>query len=336
MRFWLPPPTECTVPAILTEILKPSHHSGKSNLPLFNAVSSFRNFANAVMLIPLPGILPKLLARKGIAARERVVAAINQYYASGGLQTGSKLPMVRYNSVKHIMPDGDIARTECTHGLAIMGNIVPAAFWTVFHVFSDLAVLEKVRTQVEEIAVMETVAANQAKHRVIDRDRLKDAPILLSVIQETLRYRARGTGPRMVQEDVTLSDNQREYHIEKDSVVMIAHEAMHYNEDVWGENANQFVAERFLPGNKIPTNAFRGFGGGANMCPGKSLATNVIAGLVAMLAMQFDLEPADGKWIEPGQDQSNMARENTPPLRKTFVNVIPRPGMDKVRWKFSS
>jgi cytochrome P450 len=229
----------------------------------------------------------------------------------------------------------DTARAECVFGLALNGNTVPTAFWVIWHIFSDAAVLARVRQELEAFVSAVQDADEGVQTLNLDLRRVKEAQYLQAAIQETLRYRARGTGPRMVLEDVTLSGDGCEYHLEKGSTLILAHEGMHYNTAVWGSNADTFVPDRFLPGNKIPANAFRGFGGGANLCPGKSFAIAEITSLVAMLVMRVDLKPAGGRWKEPGQDASNMARENPPPLRKVMVDVGPRAGTENVVWKYS-
>jgi cytochrome P450 len=282
------------------------------------------------MLVALPGILPNILAPRAVAGREAVVSAMDRYYASGGHYQASQLTMARYTALKGTMDIADIARSECVHGLAVISNLVTAAFWTVWHVFSDPAVLSRVRDEVKSLAAIGWSSIEDTRTRIVNVGRLKEAQFLFAVIQETLRIRARGTGPRMVLDDITLSGDECEYHIEKGSVLIIAHEGMHHNKAIWGLDADTFVADRFLPGSKIPTNAFRGFGGGANTCPGKGFATAEIAALVAMMVTSLDLRPAGGRWAEPGQDESNMAREHTPPLRKVMVNVIPRAGVKNV------
>src|SRR5688572_10285905 len=101
------------------------------------------------MFIALPGILPRILAPRAVAGLEAVVRAMDQYYASGGHLHASQLTMARYTALRGTMNISDIARAECVNGLAIITNSVPAAFWTVWHVFSDPAVLSRVRDEVE-------------------------------------------------------------------------------------------------------------------------------------------------------------------------------------------
>lgn len=286
------------------------------------------------MMVSLPGVLPKLLAPKGVAGRDKVVRAFFRYFASGLPHDAGQLTKARYTSLKGRVSDEDLARAECVNGLAILSNSAPTAFWTIFHTFSDIEVLEEIRAQLIAITTIEPPTGSHVEKRTIQISRLRELPIFSSLIQETTRYRARGTGPRMAMEDVVLSDDSRQYHIEKGAVVMLAHNAMHLDKVTWGDTADRFDARRFLPGSKIPTNAFRGFGGGVNACPGKSFAVAEIAALVSMLALRFDITPVTGEWTEPGQDLSNMGRESTPPVKKTWVDIVPRSGMEEVAWSF--
>lgn len=68
---------------------------------------------------------------------------------------------------------------------------------------------------------------------------------------------------------------------------------LHFDPEVWGSNAAEFDAERFL-GNKLSQHpSFKPFGGGNSLCPGRTLARRSIFNFVALLAVRFDiaLEP---------------------------------------------
>jgi cytochrome P450 len=106
---------------------------------------------------------------------------------------------------------------------------VLTAFWATFHIFSDPQVLAKVQDQVEFISCTETTEDGTRRVSKINLRRLKDAPILFSVIQEALRHRAIGTGPRMVMDDTTIGSNQ--YHLKKKSVLIIANKALHLDKE---------------------------------------------------------------------------------------------------------
>ena len=65
-----------------------------------------------------------------------------------------------------------------------------------------------------------------------------------------------------------------QYFLRKDSVLQIAGGAMHRDPDIWGSNVDHFDPYRFLEMDrkskeKIHPAAYRAFGGGATLCPGK-------------------------------------------------------------------
>ncbi|KAH8667574.1 cytochrome P450 [Tricladium varicosporioides] len=310
----------------------------------------FWNFADDTISLLLTQYLPKIIAARALAGREAVVTAMNDYFASKGHLYGSSLVKARYLALKEHVDDVDLARLECVNGIAILSNTVPTAFWTIYHIFGDPAVLHEVRRQVGAITTQMTPTAGlpkslQGNESVpvckIDLGRLKEAPILFSVIQETLRLRATGSGPRMVMEDVRVGSQQ--YLLKKHSVVIIANKALHSDRVAWGETANadpsKFIADRFC--GRTPPHAFRGFGGGINLCPGRGFAMAEIAALVAMLTMRFDLVPTksalggdSGGWIEPDQNLSNMSLQIAPPKRKVVVDIVPRLDSENVSWEF--
>ncbi|TGO51343.1 hypothetical protein BCON_0163g00240 [Botryotinia convoluta] len=274
--------------------------------------AGFWNFADDNVMLLLTKFLPNFVASKAIKGRAIVVEAMSRYFTNSAQKNGSSLVKARYASLSTEMSHDDLARVECVNGIAIMTNTVPTAFWTVFHIFSDPKLLEEVRKQVREITTTTQSFETGILESKINLRRLKDAPILFSAQQETLRFRATGTQPRMVMEDMIVGNNQ--YLLRKDSMVIIANRALHYDKETWGENADLFRANRFC--GKVPGHAFRGFGGGLNLCPGREFAMAELAALVAMLAMKFDLVPVGGNWFEPGQDLNNMSLQVARPEGK--------------------
>ncbi|KAF2121684.1 cytochrome P450 [Lophiotrema nucula] len=294
--------------------------------------SAFWDFADDTIMVLLSRYLPKALAPKGVSGREVVVQAMNTYFGTGAYKDSSPLTSARYAALKGHINDEDLARFECVNGIAILGNSVPTAFWTIYHIFSDPALLVEVRAQVEMITSNATAAGSGRRMRKINLRALKEAPLLFSVMQEALRHRATGTGPRMVMEDTMVG--QEKYHLEKGAAVIIANHALHFDASAWGASADRFVADRFC--GKTPAHAFRGFGGGINLCPGKGFAMVEIAAFAAMMAMRFDLLPADGSWDEPGQNLTNMSLQIAPPGKKVYVTIAPRQEAHDVDWEFDS
>ncbi|RMZ68719.1 cytochrome P450 [Pyrenophora seminiperda CCB06] len=85
--------------------------------------------------------------------------------------------------------------------------------------------------------------------------------------------------------------------------------------------------------NLASTSAFRPFGAGATMCPGRHFSTNVILSLVAMIILKYDVSPVAGWWAAPTKHNAD------------FWNAMPKPDWDvkvklekraeeKIEWKF--
>ena len=236
----------------------------------------------------LSGFLPKLLAPKGYAGRERNIAAFQWYFAAEGHKTGSDLIQARYQVLQRGLDAEDVARFECVNGFAILLNSVPTAFWAIYHIFSDQELLSLVRQQVE--TVMALKEHDCKVYRVIDLAGLGQLPTLASNLQESLRIRTTGLGPQIVLKDVMLNDR---YLLKKDSYVMIPNHEIHFDHQTWGNDTDTFDAQRFIrkAAKKVPSTAFRGFGGGANLFPGKSFAMAEIIAFIALLVTKFDLRP---------------------------------------------
>ena len=287
-----------------------------------------RDFADDTVML-LANTIPSVLASKGYRGRERVVNALETYFNANRHQASSILLKSRLQILEHEIAPKDIARFECVNGIAILANTVPTAFWTLYHVFSNPTILATVREQAG--ALLDVTQDGDRLLRTIDSSRLNEIPILFSVLQESLRYRTSGAGSRMLLEDVLLEDR---YLLKKGSFLIIPSHEMHFDIDAWGETVRDFDPQRFLKPNarKIHAGAFRGFGGGANLCPGKYFAMREVVAMVAMFALRYDMVPVSGAWVEPGQDTTNMSLAIAPPKKKVVVDILPRKGGEGGSW----
>ena len=289
----------------------------------------YRDFSDDTMWLLSGPTLSKFLASKGCEGRARVVSAFLDYFGKGGHLSGSDLVKARHKVMERDLAIGDIAALECVNGQAILVNSVPTAFWTLWQVYSDHEVLHTIREEVEAIT------SAQGDRKTITLPNLNNLPILASTIQETLRYRSGGVGARMVLENTILDDR---YNLKKDSYVMLDNRSLHLHKTTWGPNNEDFDMDRFVqPADQKRiqrSGAFRGFGGGANLCPGKDFATLEIMALVAMFVARFDIIPDDGRWIDPQQDLSNVSLAIAPPKTKVKVQIVERDGFGGFKWKF--
>lgn len=134
------------------------------------------------------------------------------------------------------------------------------------------------------------------------------------------------------------------YLLKQGSAVQTPMAVLHKSPAAWGEDAAAFRPRRFLKtvnGNggenelkQIPA-AFRPFGGGASLCPGRHVATMETMALVAILVLRFEVKGAGkGALVVPRSKQKSLATNVFPPERDVRVRVRRRRGLEDVRWRF--
>ncbi|KAM3083783.1 hypothetical protein ACMFMF_001148 [Clarireedia jacksonii] len=282
---------------------------------------------NAVGLMSFP--FPSITCRKAYKAREKIVTAFLKYYEDGGRDTASHI----HQSASKVrdaygVSNIDRSRFDAVNGHAILANTTPTAFWTIYHILSDPKILEEVRTAVEPLVT--TVNDGRLTHE-IDISQIREVPILKSVLHEALRNYAGGTGTRIVLEDTMLDDK---YLLKKGAFIFMPNRAYHFDKESWGSNVNDFDAHRFMKPKPYLPGAFRGFGGGVNLCPGRFFAMNEILAMCSMLVLRYDIKPIGGTWRHPGVDESNLSLLVNPPKDRVLVEIVPREGLEGGSWSF--
>lgn len=135
-----------------------------------------------------------------------------------------------------------------------------------------------------------------------------------SIWQELLRVHARGVSSRFV-----LEDTIKRYLLKKYMVVQVPMTAMHTDPAHWGNGAQSLNLGRFLKQEnsrqdiKTSGAAYRPFGKGTSMCPGRHLVTLEIIALTAYPVLQFDTTPCDGQLVISTRKQENLATNVFPP-----------------------
>lgn len=300
-------------------------------------VKSFWEYESGLISIII-GILPSVTARRPLEARERVAEALKAYYRSGGQERGSALTRNRYNVArKYGIPPEEIARLELGGSLAVMANTVPTAFWTFWFIFSDADLTARIRSEVDS-CTRTLVSESGAVTKILDITTIKQCcPLLVSSYQEALRQRSMGISVRQVTQD-TLLDGK--WLLKKGSMVQMPTFVIHQDPTVWGGTCGEYNPRRFLAEekhNRPRDTAFRGFGGGKTLCPGRHFATNEILASVALFVARFDVKPAaaGGKWEAPTVNNSNVAIAVMNPDYDVDVEVTTREGMQGVKWELT-
>ncbi|KAI1085984.1 cytochrome P450 [Rostrohypoxylon terebratum] len=273
-------------------------------------------------------VFPSLLAKEAFQAREYMVKVWERYFENGGHKEGSGLIQARakINEDFHI-PVKETARVELGGVLAVLANTVPSAFWVIYHIFSDPVVLEDIRSElskgVREVNGVCTIDMVHVK---------QSCPILLSAFQEMLRVNGTAVSARIAQEDLMLNNK---YLIKKGSTVLLPSNTQHTDVSIWGKDAEEFNHKRFVrePGVKRPNPiAFRGFGGGTTLCPGRHFATTEALLFSALMVLRFDVNPLSGKWVHPTTDNSPSFPAIPSPDVDIDIQIRPRNSM---KWNVS-
>ncbi|KAK8078435.1 cytochrome P450 [Apiospora saccharicola] len=250
-------------------------------------------------------------------ARDLVTGAMVDYMQQGGHEQASGLVRKRFEHHRSWgLSIDDVGRGEVGNTFAILGNSTPDVRREL------LGLVRDGQNDDENVCSIDLA------------DIRSSCPLLPSTFQEVLRYRSLGVGPRFVLEDVFLEDQQ--ILLKKGSVLLMPSSVQHNSIQAWGEDVGQFRHTRFLPHQgkeKYNRAAFRAFGGGQTLCPGRHFASTEIMMLAAVSVLQFDILPVGGRWVEPTSERSPSGASF--PIPDEDINVQLRPRDLAKEWHIS-
>jgi len=270
---------------------------------------AFWDFDSDFTMILL-GVAPRLLARKGYNGRKRIASALTEYFNSGGLEGATGVLQVRHDiGRKYGASTEEISVFEMGDLLGVLVNAMPTLFWCIVHFYSDPVLLADIRAEITASGSLKTEpSANGKRKHILDITTLQDScPLLHSAYREVLRFRTASSTSRWVTQDTTISSASGSYLVKKDSVLLIPGALIHVD-PVWGPDAKSFQPRRFMEKNAgAKAGAYRAWGGGQTLCPGRFFATTEILGCVAMMVCRFDICPVGGKgWRMPKVNTSSV------------------------------
>lgn len=288
----------------------------------------------------LMGIAPSLTARRAHSGREKLSDALAEYLRRGdhAAEYGAA-PIIRNRiaiTEKHGWTVEAAARCELSFLFAGIVNTATTTFWTVLQIFARADLLDAVRAEVTANAVVpseEQESGEGAAKTTVRLDALKSScPTLLGIMRECLRLGSDNYSTRLVKADTLLAG---QHHLRAGSVVQIAGGVIHADRGIWGADADDFDASRFSDQQqqqppRHPA-AFRAFGGGKTLCPGRHFATNEILAFVAMIVLMFDIEAAEPgqEIVIPGKDDGVLPVHILEPKKPVKVVVRLRDGAEE-------
>ena len=275
------------------------------------------------------GVLPSYTAAGPARARQRLVDAFLEFFEDSSTSNGEICEFVRQL--------GDVARryNRETEYLAryffavftaFIMNTVPVTFWMLGHIAENRVLLTRIRAELAEMVEPMAEAGGQELRLSLDVAVIRErCPLLVSTFSEVLRYVGASTSTLLVHEDIYIDDH---YLLSKGALVQITATAVHSDPDVWGPDAAEFNPERFLKPSKVHPSAFRTFGGGSTLCPGRHLASDEILLFTAMFLHTFDVEFTADTVRLPHRDGTNML-SIMKPTEDLKLKVSRRRGFDK-------
>ncbi len=294
------------------------------------------------------GIAPWLIAPKSRRAQIRLSEALCDWMDKGYCKTAS--PWIQ-NRLQLLIDRGltprMAAQTEVGMMFGILANAMPTTFWVIAYIFTHPDVLHDIRAELENTDGV--VSLRSDGQRVISMSALKvKTPLLNSVLREVLRIYAPLSSVRLVLEDTIIAD---QYLLKKGSIVQIPGGAVHSDARIWGSDVGEFNPRRFEKSingtlvengstgtekeKQVHPSAFRGFGGGSSLCPGRHFAQMEILGFTAMLALGFELGPVEGdKLVLPKPVEATFPLSAHKPEKDLMVNIRLRDGFEGVKWAF--
>ncbi|KAI0423629.1 cytochrome P450 [Xylaria sp. FL1042] len=163
-------------------------------------------------------------------------------------------------------------------------STAPSAFWMIWQVFSDPVVLVDCHNEV----------AHLVKTGL-------DGVCSIDLAQvQVLCFHG-------------ISDDQ--YLLKKGGMVLMPNEVIHSDEALWGPTARQFNHRRFLKegSHRYPVAAFRGFGGGHVLCPGRHFAVDdgETSSVQLSVSVRSDYVPKDDFWRFPTMIMGSLMKSST-------------------------
>lgn len=283
-------------------------------------------------------LAPSFLAPKGDHARSELGLAFQRYFEQYEPKQARSAALTKarhFTNTHYGLTAWNQGRLEVGVLLGILANTVPAFFYMFVHVLADPDLLRDIRKEIETTSVQYN--AVERTHYLKILTMREKCTLLYSTFQEMLRVHALGSSVRYVREDILL---QGQYLLKKGMVVQMPMAVMHSDSSAWGVDVNDFQPRRFL---KLPnaatefkTNAtaYRPFGGGSSLCPGRHFVTLEAMALTALFVLRIDVAPVARDWHIPAQKQESMATNVFPPEEDIQVKIQERQGHGGEKWSF--
>ncbi|KAJ6439292.1 3-hydroxybutyryl dehydrogenase [Purpureocillium lavendulum] len=303
-------------------------------------ISLLWDFENAIPSF-VSSTFPSITVPKGFRARKILYEVMGKYY-SDRLDlvdpTTSVLIEERAQTLRrHGFNGEEIAKMETIQAVIATTNAIPTFFWMLIFILSRPGLFARLRQELEAAITFEPVSSDTAptaqRTATLDVARFEEQlPLMASSYRETLRLINHAVSMRRVTSDISLTAANGNTYLLKEGVdIQMSAGVTHCDTGIWGPDASEFKAERFLPTKEHGSSgtqrtsqssdversrkiAFFPFGGGKHLCPGRHLAFEEILGFVSLMLLRTDLEPLGMRFEDVKMEGAKLTAASCKPL----------------------
>ena len=314
-----------------------------------------RDFDDGAILL-VPNILPRLLAPRAHHARQRIQAAFEDYYGADLDQDPAMAARVVQNRGRVLrtigqLPSRTAGKFDFTMAQVGVVNTAPTLFWMLAYSIGDCTLRDKLRAELDPLVKLVSPQKATLSISLLGEEH---TPTLTSLWWEVLRWGGVAFNMRRVLQDTEISDGKgNSYLLRAGNDVHCPGIVIHHRDDIWGADADQFVGDRFVKPSSAANDpavaaatknrkmALNPFGGGKHLCPGRNFAFTEIMGLVAAVAVGFDVfgigHREGEKPIPPKAGRANPIHAVEVPKgmgEGLCVRLERREGWEDAQWEF--
>jgi cytochrome P450 len=288
-----------------------------------------------VLLLGIPWFLSPKKYSTAQQTRKELVGAFYQYLNDDGLDTACSFIKELSNlGIRRGLSTENNARALLGSILAIVGNTIPTTFWLLIQIFSRPDLLSEIRSELEATLEDPSAQSEVSLDYTVIREK---CPVFMSTYEEILRMTSGIATVRYTNEDTLIQDR---WLLKKGAQVQMPTAFIHADPATWGADAEVFDHTRFLK-TKVLTKeqkarraaAFRPFGGGNTLCPGRHFASYEVLTFVGSILLGFDMTPTTQSFNIPQMDRSKLPLTSLKPAGDIKVNLTRRSGWEKTEFK---
>ncbi|CZR46188.1 uncharacterized protein FPRO_11635 [Fusarium proliferatum ET1] len=287
-----------------------------------------------VLLLGVPWFLSPKKHSTAQRTRKVLVDAFLKYLNDDGLDTAcSFIKELSSLGIRRGLSNENNARALLGSILAIVGNTIPTTFWLLISIFSRPDLLKEIRSELE--ATLENSFSGTI---CLDYTTIREKwPVFMSTYDEVLRMTSGIATVRYTNEDTLIQDR---WLLKKGAQVQMPTAFIHADPTTWGADADVFDHTRFLKSKVLTkeqktrrTAAFRPFGGGNTLCPGRHFASYEVLTFVGSFLLGFDVAPTTKTFNVPQMDRSKLPLTSLKPAGDIKVSLSRRSGWEEAQFR---